>query len=147
MTSKSYFIAYMIVGILSIQGCRSTSICSKIEQANRATSNCGICGCFELVRIGGGFVGGIFDAKSQGLYNAIIIRADSILDYYNNDTLLWSHKFRIYTRPLKRTQIELTVIDFGWGQNPVFSLEGRDTIVIFNEGWIDDSPQIFIREY
>jgi hypothetical protein len=137
----------MIVGILSIQGCRSTSICSKFEHIYRTTSDCGICGCFELVRIGGGFVGGSFDAKFEGLYEAIVIKPDSILDFYNNDTLLWSRKFRIYTRPLKRTQIELTIIDLGWDSNPVYSLHGRDTIVVFNEGWIDDSPLTFVREH
>jgi hypothetical protein len=100
-----------------------------------------------LVRIGGGFVGGSFDAKSEGLYNAIVIKSDSTLDYYKSDTLLWSRKFRVYTRPLKRTQIILTVLDLGWGDsNPVYSLEGRDTIIIFNEETMDDSPLTFIRE-
>lgn len=131
-----------------MQGCSISSTCKNIKTQNRKYNRDNSCSCFELTKIGGGFVGGSIDAKSIGLYQALVIHSDSLLDYFENDTLRWSKKFSFYQRQIKGTKITMTAMDLGWGDiNPVYSFQGKDTIIIFNAETIDDSPLMFVREY
>lgn len=147
MKTKIKLGSCILIMIIAIQACHSASICSKLKRGDGANSECEGCECFELATIGGGIVGGTFDAKSQGLFSAIVIRSDSTLAYFERDSLLWSRTFRVYTRPSRGIKGEITVIDLGFN-NPeqVFVYRGRDSIVIFHEGAIDDSPLTFIRQ-
>lgn len=144
MACKTIFVTVLAIGLASMQGCGSTSVCSTIDHAERTKLSCERCGCFELVSIGGGFVGGTLDAKSMGLFQALVIKSDSVLDYYDHDTLLWSHTFKLRRKSLGGTRSQLTVLDTG-SDDRTFAFKGRDTIVAFHEGWIDDSPLTFVR--
>jgi hypothetical protein len=61
----------------------------------------------------GGFAGGDHDPKDDGIRESIIIRQDSVIEFYSSDTLAWSSPFQVVhsmgERNLKQT-IELKMV-------------------------------------
>ena len=79
--------------MLSSYDCQTTSICAKLAQPDCKDQSLQLCGCFDLVLMRGGFAGGDYDPHDDKIFEAILIRQDSSLEYYRHDTLLWKSTF------------------------------------------------------
>ena len=93
-----HIIFYFLIGISSYD-CQSTSICAKLDRPDCRDQSLNLCGCFDLVLMRGGFARGDYDPHEENIYEAILIRQDSSLEYYRHDTLLWRSSFVIVRKP------------------------------------------------
>lgn len=80
-------------------GCGSSSVCAKLDLPECPDYSSELCGCFDLVKMRGGFAGGDHDPHDNDLYEAIVLRPDSTFELYRDDTLSWRASIRRIGRP------------------------------------------------
>jgi len=101
--------------ILTCSGCKYSLVCSKLERPACPRTASVPCGCFDLVKMTGGFAGETLDPRDNGMHEAIIIRSDSTVEFYRNDSMFSRSSFRVTKESVTykgkredRTILELT---------------------------------------
>jgi hypothetical protein len=84
--------------IASGYGCQSSLVCTKLNRPVCIQNSIIPCGCFDLVKASGGFAGVAYDPRDEGIREAIVVRQDSTVEFYRNDTLFWRSSFQIAKR-------------------------------------------------
>ena len=149
ITANSQLLIVVFLGILSIEGCYSTTVCSKIEFTSSSNSKCEICGCFDLEKMRGGFAGGDYDPHDDGIYQSIILRNDNTFELYQNDTLLWRTSYEIIVNShneKRNALVRLKLVDTsGQDLNYGISFEDKNHIWYGPINVIDAFYFMFVR--
>jgi hypothetical protein len=132
----------LLLGIVLLStGCQPSRVCSRLPAITSEAPRDSICGCFDLERISGGIAGGWHDARSQGLFRALVIRPGSQIEFYEGDSLRLTTQFEINTQ-YQRLNLSLQSEYY-----PGLSLYmiGRDTVIAWQRNVADGVDDMYVR--
>ncbi len=124
-------------------GCQGTSQCSKLNFVPCQPRDVRLCGCFDFSMISGGPGGFIEPSQYRDFREAIVIRPDSTVEYYSNDTLRWQSTFTVKANPFDDRN--LTLILNAHREHIIVSF-GHDDLVLMNPYILDGTNRHFVRQ-
>jgi len=133
MTLKRMLLMASVLAISSIlalilMGCGHGSVCSKLTAPVCPDSTLVPCGCFDAVLMRGGIMGGDYDPRDEGIHQAIVLRPDSTVEFYDDTTRTSSSRYTI-TRVMDGNQ-----------NRPVFELR------LIGPGDPDAAPRLLVED-
>ena len=127
--------------IIVLSGCSSSgSTCSKLPKIYCEPTQTYTCGCFDINKMVGGITGGTQDATSWRM--AVIIRPDSVVEFYSFDSLEFRAKVESITQDIKTKRVRMTLVS----SETVISIPTKDSLWVGSKTVIPDGASyLYIR--